>query len=333
MLDQLGLDSATESAYRDLLSFPEDDSVAAMAARLDLSEQEVREALTRLSELALVRVSTEDPTRMHAISPQLGMEILLARQQAEMAAQQQRIEASRAAAARLISEFTDHGTDAAGAGVRFLTGLESIRDYLLALNDQVREEFLTFAPGGPQTPANMTASQPLNERLLARGVRMRTVYLCSIRSDPATVAHAEWLTARGAQVRVAPSLPNRLIICDRRVAIMAADCENTSHGAVVLTAPGMISTLLALFDSTWASAEPLTDAPPPREDGLTAQQAEALRLLAEGRTDESIARSLGVSTRTARRIANSLMTRLDARSRFQAGVRAVRHGHLPATPD
>jgi DNA-binding CsgD family transcriptional regulator len=333
MLAQLGLDSTTESVYRDLLAAPRDGGIAAMAVRLALSEEQVREALTRLSELALVRTSSEDPTRMHAISPHIGMELLLARQQAEMAAQQQRIEASRAAAARLISEFAHHRTDGTEAGVQYLTGLESIRDYLLALNNQVEEEFLTFAPGGPQTPTNMKASRPLNERLLTRGIRMRTVYLCSIRTDSATVAHANWLTERGAQVRVAASLPNRMIICDRRVAIMAADSDNTSDGAVVLSAPGMIRTLCALFESTWAASEPLTDTRPPRQDGLTAQQAEVLRLLAEGRTDESIARNLGVSTRTARRIANTLMAQLDARSRFQAGVRAVRYGHLPATPD
>ncbi|MGW6058576.1 helix-turn-helix transcriptional regulator [Streptomyces sp. NPDC055189] len=333
MLDQLGLDSATESVYRDLLASPDDGGVAAMSARLALSEQEVREALTRLSELSLVRVSTEDPTRMHALSPHIGMEILLARQQAEITAQQQKIEASRAAAARLISEFTQHRVDTSESGVQYLTGLESIRDYLLALNNQVEKEFLTFAPGGPQTPTNMQASRPLNQRLLERGVRMRTIYLCSIRGDAATAAHAEWLTERGAQVRVAPSLPNRMIICDRRVAIMAADSDNTSVGAVVLSAPGMIATLCALFDSTWASAEPLTADPPQQQDGLTAQQNEVLRLLAEGRTDDSIARSLGVSTRTARRIANTLMAHLDARSRFQAGVRAVRNGHLPVTPD
>ncbi|WP_338059423.1 helix-turn-helix transcriptional regulator [Streptomyces coacervatus] len=304
-----------------------------MATRLALSEQEVREALSQLSELALIRVSTEDPTQRHAVAPHIAMEILLARQQAEIAAQQRRIEESRAAAARLISEFAHHRADAAEAGVQYLTGLESIRDYLLALNNQVQEEFLTFAPGGPQTPTNMRASRPLNQKLLERGVRMRTVYLCSIRNDSATVAHAEWLTERGAQVRVAPSLPNRMIICDRRVALVAADSGNTSGGAVVLSTPGMIAALCALFESTWNSAEPLLSDPAQQQNGLTPQQVEVLRLLGEGRTDESIARSLGVSPRTARRIANTLMAHLDARSRFQAGVRAVQYGHLLATPD
>ncbi|MEU0742732.1 hypothetical protein [Streptomyces sp. NPDC006134] len=49
-------------------------------------------------------------------------------------------------------------------------------------------------------------------------------------------------------------------------------------------------------------------------------------------TDETIAKRLGVSPRTARRIANTLMTRLGARSRFQAGAMAVQVGRLPDQP-
>lgn len=67
-------------------------------------------------------------------------------------------------------------------------------------------------------------------------------------------------------------------------------------------------------------------------DGLTAQQVAAVRLLSEGHTDDAIAKRLGVSSRTARRIANELMERLGARSRFEAGVRAVQEGWLPARP-
>lgn len=73
---------------------------------------------------------------------------------------------------------------------------------------------------------------------------------------------------------------------------------------------------------TYAQVEPDTG-------DLTGQQATALRLPAEGHTDETIAKRLGVSHRTARRIASELMDRLGARSRFEAGVRAVQQGWLP----
>ncbi|MGW2374540.1 response regulator transcription factor [Kitasatospora sp. NPDC001683] len=68
---------------------------------------------------------------------------------------------------------------------------------------------------------------------------------------------------------------------------------------------------------------------PKRTGGLSAQEARAIRLLADGLTDEAVAKRLGVSHRTARRLATELMERLGARSRFEAGVRAVQQGWLP----
>ncbi|MET8680896.1 helix-turn-helix transcriptional regulator [Streptomyces sp. NPDC004647] len=334
MLDLLGLDAVAESVYRAMLVHPQ-AGVEALRVQLGISEEKIRTALDRLSELALVRPSANDPRQMHAVSPQLGMEMLLAQQQAELAARQQRVEASRAAAVRLISEFAHQKPGAAETDVIDLEGIDEIRDHLVALNSDVKEEFLTFAPGGPQTAANMQASRPLNQLLLERGIRMRTVYLDSIRNDPPTVAHAEWLTSLGGQVRTAPLLPTRMIIYDRRTAVIATDSDNTTVGAVVLSAQGLIAALCALFESVWQTAEPL-GAPRRRDaeaDPLTPQQSTALRLLAQGYTDETIAKRLGVSTRTARRIATDLMAHLNARSRFQAGAHAVQHGYLSTVPD
>ncbi|MGW6565220.1 LuxR C-terminal-related transcriptional regulator [Streptomyces sp. NPDC054975] len=331
-LGLVGLDGVTEAVYRAKLAHPQ-DGIAELASRLDMDEQEVRGALVRLSEMALVRMSGEDRTQVRAVDPRLGMEILLARQQAELTAQQQRIEATRAAAAELIAEYAESAAPASHAGLRYLHGIDAIRDQLELLNDEVQEEFLTFAPGGPQTPENMRASRPLNRRLLERGVAMRTIYLDSIRRDQPTYEHAEWLESLGAQVRTVPTLPNRVIVVDRRAALIAADTDNTGAGATLVTSPGMITLLCSLFEHVWDSAEPLGAVVRSEPDSLTKQQLAVLRLMADGRTDESIANSLGVSTRTVRRIATGLLTDLNARSRFQAGVRAVQRGHLPATPD
>ncbi|MFJ9743150.1 LuxR C-terminal-related transcriptional regulator [Streptomyces sp. NPDC101166] len=332
MLTDLGLDAAAEVVYRGMLTHP-DASLTDLGKRLGMPGEEIRRALDRLSELALVRPSSQDPGQVHAVSPHLGMEILLARQQAELAALQQRVEASRSAAARLIAEFTHGQSSHPNESVQYLRGVDSIRDYLAALNNQVEEEFLTFAPGGAQTEANMQASRPLNKRLLDRGINMRTVYLDSIRRDQASVEHAEWLTQHGAHVRTVPSLPNRMIICDRRVAIIANDSDDTSVGAIAITLPGLISSLCALFESEWRNAQPLGEPTKHQPGELTPQQLTALQLLTQGATDESIAKKLGVSPRTARRVATSLLTHLNARSRFQAGVHAVQEGYLPAKPE
>ncbi|MCP9963343.1 LuxR C-terminal-related transcriptional regulator [Streptomyces somaliensis] len=53
-----------------------------------------------------------------------------------------------------------------------------------------------------------------------------------------------------------------------------------------------------------------------------------LTLLAAGAKDEAIARRLGCSERTLRRLLASLVAKLGADSRFAAGVQAVRLGLL-----
>lgn len=331
MLTALGLDAAAEAVYRAMLSSP-GDGVDALSERLALPEAAVRGALDTLSELALVQPSYEHAGHLRALAPELGMEVLMARQQAELAAQQQRVEASRAAAAQLIAECADLRPQTPSPGVEQLLGLDRIRDRLATLTRELTSEVMTFAAGGAQTQEAMEAAKPLNAELLARGIRMRTVYLDSIRHHQPTVDYLTWLAERGAEVRTVAALPSRMIITDRTRAVIPVDSDDAAAGAVVLSGQGTITALCALFESTWTAAQPLGPHPARNDKGLTGQETTTLRLLADGLTDDTIAKRLGVSPRTARRIATDLMERLNARSRFQAGARAVQHGWLPAQP-
>jgi DNA-binding CsgD family transcriptional regulator/DNA-binding MarR family transcriptional regulator len=302
------------------------DGIAAIAQRLHISPDQVHTALDTLSSLALVRKSTDVDGTFYAVRPQLGLQDLLAQKQAELAQQQERVEASRAAVSRLVFEYAsqDH--------IERLEGTDQVRERLLQFTEEVKEEIVTFAPGGPQTAENMKASQPLNKKTLDRGVRMRTLYLDSIRNSRETVEYAEWLTQQGGEVRTVPSLPTRMIIVDRASAVVSIDSTDSSRGATILTANGTIMALYALFEITWAMGQPLGNEFQRNEHGLTAQEGMTLQLLSRGLTDERIAERLGVSSRTSRRIAADLMDRLQARSRFEAGVNAVRNNWLPLRP-
>ncbi|MCX4687199.1 LuxR C-terminal-related transcriptional regulator [Kitasatospora purpeofusca] len=327
MLTALGLDAVAESVYRAMLAHP-GDGVAALAARLSLAEPQVRNALDHLSELALLRPSADRPGSLRAVSPDVGMEVLMARQQAELAAAQARIEASRAAAAQLIADYADLRPEANTPDVEQLVGLDRIRDRLSRFSREAREEIMTFAPEGGQKPEHIEAAKPLDRTLLERGVRIRTIYLDSVRNSPHTVEYVNWLAALGGRVSTVPELPTRMIIVDRSAAVIPVRSDDTAAGAVVLTGQGMLTVLCALFESVWAGAQPLGATASLDQDGLTAQERTALTLLADGHTDDAIAKRLGVSPRTARRIATDLMERLEARSRFQAGARAAQAGWL-----
>ncbi|CAM5351143.1 hypothetical protein SABIM44S_00823 [Streptomyces abikoensis] len=208
MLDTLGLDTGSEQVYRGLLAMP-GAGVAALASYLGLTDAEVRAGLDVLSELSLVRPSAERAGGLRAVAPDIGLDILMSRQQAQLAAQQQRLEESRVAAAQLIAEYADHRSVGASLGGEQLVGLDEIRDRLALLTREVREEVMAFSPDGAQTEENMAAARPLDRELLGRRVRLRTVYLDSVRNSAPTTAYAEWLTRLGGQIRTAPALPTR----------------------------------------------------------------------------------------------------------------------------
>ncbi|MGW6576993.1 LuxR C-terminal-related transcriptional regulator [Streptomyces sp. NPDC054945] len=330
MLATLGLDATAEAVYRAMLAHPQ-EGVSGLSKRLGVPEADVRHSLDILSELALVRPSYEREGRLHAVSPEVGMEVLMARQQAELAAQQLRIEASRAAATQLIAEFADLTPSASSPGVDQLLGLDAIRDRIACLARDVRTELMTFAPGGGHRPESLEASKPNDLALLGRGVRMRSLFLDSVRNSQTTLAYAAWLGGLGGEVRTAPELPTRLMIFDRSTAVIPVSSDDSAAGAVVLTGQGTLTALCALFDTVWTAARPLGTAETSRDEGgLSAQENTVIRLLAQGMTDEAIAKRLAVSPRTARRLANDLMERLNARSRFEFGVRAVQRGWLPS---
>ncbi len=190
---------------------------------------------------------------------------------------------------------------------------------------------LSFAPGGPQPAQVMEASRALDEETLSRGVRMRTVYLDSVRNDALTVQYAQWLNELGGTVRTVPALPLRMIIADNVTAVVPLDPEDPRKGAVVLRSPGVIAALRALFEQVWEQAKPLGEAPQRNAHGLTEQERQLLRLLAGGLTDERAAQRLGVSLRTIRRMMADLMTRTDSRSRFQAGIKVASLGWLESS--
>jgi hypothetical protein len=140
------------------------------------------------------------------------------------------------------------------------------------------------------------------------------------------------LVSAGQGPRFHQDVPLRLLACDRDVAFVAIDPANTRAGAYVVKDPGLIGEAVALFEDVWANAVPAKMAMPgePRVgDELTIQ---VLRLLTEGLKDDAIARRLGLSDRTVRRVVAQLLEDYDATSRFQLAVLAAQDHHLPIDP-
>ncbi|GAA3865856.1 helix-turn-helix transcriptional regulator [Streptomyces sedi] len=126
--------------------------------------------------------------------------------------------------------------------------------------------------------------------------------------------------------RTAPLPPMGLLLIDGTTALVLVDSALGRCAAQVDDAT-LVGTLLSLFEGLWRRS-----APPglPGWDGRGGAPLTraVLRALSEGVTDETAARELGMSVRTYRRHVAEIMSRLGARSRFQAGALAADLGLL-----
>ncbi|MFE7180930.1 LuxR C-terminal-related transcriptional regulator [Streptomyces erythrochromogenes] len=327
-MGQLGLDADAEAVYRILLKRPR-AGVVEIAEGLGWPVERAKATLDALAELTLVRNSSEELGKVRLVNPEFGLAGLLQRQEQELAQRQQAVAATRLAITQVLSEYGED-QEAQTDEVRRYTGLDAINSQIERLAHGAESSVEVFAPGGAQTEASLEAARPLDQAAVERGVQLRYVYLDSVRNDPATLGYARWLHDIGGEVRVLPQLPPRMIIFDRRAAIVPIDPEAAARGVLILRGAGVVTALVSLFQQTWEQAQPLgvSRAATAQPDGLTGQERAVLDLLFEGHTDDVVARKLGVSVRTGRRITADLMARLGARSRYQAGALAMERGWL-----
>jgi len=324
MLQPFGLDETAQAVYRFVLT-RQGCEVAEVVALLDIPEGSVRDAIARLSELCLLRTSSDS---LLPGSPSIALNSLLERQQADLLRKQQEFAATRAAANRLIAEYDE----VCGAGIRNewerLDGIAAVHARSGVLARQSRIECLSLLPGGSQSLDGLDARRALDSELLQNGAAVWTVYQDCAFNDRQSVRYAEWLTASGGEVRTAPTLPTWMLVFDRTTALLPVSPESGHCSAFQVAGAGVVTALVALFEQVWTAATPLGEQRCPGDGGPSNMERELLRLLSQGLTDEAVCKKLGIGLRTARRMVADLMAKLDARSRFEAGANAVARGWL-----
>jgi DNA-binding CsgD family transcriptional regulator/sugar-specific transcriptional regulator TrmB len=323
-LGDLGFDPVAERVYQALLNHPEAD-LEQVVDDAGTPLGETVSALDRLANMALVVWDTER-TRPQLVNPDTALAALLAQHESEVARRKLNLEASRQAIDQLLSARRSEAASSVEM-VRVL-GLDAVLRKIEDLSRTCQTSVWSFNPGGPQSRVNLRRSRPLNEETLERGVRMRALYLDSVRNDDATMEHVAWLVERGAEVRTAPTLPLRMIIVDQLTALVPIDDNDSAKGALVVQGPGVVKAMSALFISVWKTAQPIGPRRFREHGQLNEQERQAILLWAHGHTDRAVASALGVSERTVRRMSEAIAARLGARSRFEAGARAMEVGWL-----
>jgi DNA-binding CsgD family transcriptional regulator/sugar-specific transcriptional regulator TrmB len=264
------------------------------------------------------------------VRPDVGLEVLLRRHEADLAQRRRQLDDAKTEIAGLVasSASSEQRGDHSDVTERLL-GLDAIQARLEVLARDLQKECLSVMPGGAQSPASLNASSSLDERALAAGIKILTLFQESVRNDPATHAYAQWLTNLGGDVRTAPILPTRMLIFDRRIAVIPIDPDDTKLGALCTAEMAIVRFMVSIFETAWNTAVPLgACAQEDAATGLTALDRQILIMLGKGLTDEAVANRLGVSGRTVRRQVASIMERLNASSRFEAGLKAAQRGWI-----
>lgn len=324
MLESLGLDGPTERTYRHLLT-SQPLTATETARHQSCSTAQARRMLDDLVTAGLAVPSAGRPTRYAPLDPRIGLAALIRARRLELERAEATLDAYGA-------EFNERKLSSDPSRlVEIIEGPAAINDWLTELMASAEHEVLCF-----DTPPYLTADASAlksEEDLLTRGVRARAVYSSQVLAIPERAELLQHLVLLGEQARVLPHVPLKMLVFDRRDALvpLTAGSDGLRSTAALVHRSPLCDALVDLFEASWQRATPVFGSAARDTDGrldLSETDRALLHLLHAGLKDETISRQLGLSERTLRRRTADLITRLGATSRFQAGAQAVRRGWL-----
>lgn len=320
-LSGIGIDATQEQVYRALVANP-DASTSMLAGKLGLPEKTVADALEAASGRGLVARSAGGHSRYVPAPPALALGALLAQyredlRQVEVALTDLAEEYREATEARSIQDV-----------IEVVVGVEAIRHRFDQIQRSAVREVQALVTGQIVAVSHDENNAQLCAQ--ARGVSYRLLVERGDLEVEETVAVFQEKVRAGVEVRVAESLPMKLIMADRASALVAL-VNVGNPAAVMVHTSGLLDGLVSLFEHIWRTAVPLRldasgDLDGGLEDSIDPLDAKILGLLLAGLTDEAVSGHLGLSPRTVQRRVRTLMDHAGAKTRLQLGWYAARHG-------
>ncbi len=195
---------------------------------------------------------------------------------------------------------------------------ETIGPFLASLVADAEEELLTAQPNFNRAVDALDDSYNTEVAALRRGVKVRMLYQHAARRSAATHRYVAAVTGEGAQVRTLDEFFERLIVVDRRIAVIPG--QEGLAVAMAIREPAVVAYLVDVFERSWERARTFTNREQTLVRDIAAEQrAMTIRMLIEGRSDPVGAKRLGVSPRTYAAYVADLKTEFESETRFQLG--------------
>ena len=324
-LEILGVSAEEERLYRMLLGRGM-ATLEDIARELGEAPRKTQRLLDAIEAKGLATCSPERPRRYIPASPELAVEALVNQRQA-------RLERARAA----IPALTKHAARAPGAiereqMVELITSREAERQVFEQMQHLTRHEMVTLVrPPMRISRLDIPFAQDQRHQLEARtrGVHYRSVVDAEYLALPGAVAHVRDDIEAGEEIRVFPALPFKLVLADRRSALIPLNLQQADSPSLLVRSSALLDALYALFESIWERSTPiaLTRRGEPADaiagPQLLREAGKLIPLLSAGLNDKAIAHELCISTATLNRRIAELMKGMDTRTRFQLGWRAA----------
>ncbi|MFG3101389.1 helix-turn-helix transcriptional regulator [Streptomyces sp. NPDC048182] len=291
-----------------------------LAEHLGRPFAETARHLGRLGEIGLVSARGPDGDEAVPVDPAIALDHLSHARAAEL----QRAHASA------VNAYRDYRRSVSPQAtedlVEVVTG-PRIVDRILHVEGAADAQVLRFDSPPYHVPAGANPTELGN---LRRGVEYRVVYSKSAVQNHAYYAdNIQPCIAAGEHARVLPTVPVKLTVFDRRLAVVSMSFveAEVNDSLLVVRPSSLLSALTGLFETAWRAAYPMHfgDRVPP---SLRALHLRILELLGTGVTDDTIAQLLGISRRTLSRNLEQLNHQAGTSSRFQLALYAVRNGWI-----
>lgn len=179
--------------------------------------------------------------------------------------------------------------------VEFLQGASVINARLVQVLGSCSEELLVCQPGGARRKEVLTAVRERDLDALRRGVVMRTLYHEDARAGQVMHSWVAEMGEAGAEYRTLTETFKRMIIIDRRVAVIPGVTDEIAY---IVHNSGIAAFLADTFSRDWARATPWFGVVGDSRGAVKGRQEMILHKLAAGHGSQQIALDLGIAPRT-----------------------------------